>query len=313
MLLSGEFCAWGAIAECAACLVLAALFILQHRRFAAVDKHIAAILRVQQQQAAEARQQTYQMQRFRAKLQAFSTYEAEASDRLRRIEASLARIEGDLAAQRSPPHLFTDEEEQEEHFEDIKVEAWLASTMRVPQEEPASDGGETRTALGRKTTRVDAWSAGRQRHGPHKVDKHLSGDAAWKTDTELDCAAAGAREVITSKSTTSSRRNGRQSTDNSAFFVGEARVEHEFWPLSQSRSQSFPSLTVVAEEEPNPRSKLSRSSSSANCRTLARTDTRTVPTSRSSYFNEAPPTPLAPPSTPVAKRRPTSRCLTEND
>ena len=44
------------------------------------------------------------------RVQAFCTYEAEASDRLRRIKVSLARYERDLAVHRSPPERSTQQE-----------------------------------------------------------------------------------------------------------------------------------------------------------------------------------------------------------
>jgi len=64
-------------------------------------------------------QQGDELQPIRASMQALRTYEAKASDRLRRIETSLSRTERDLAAQRSPSDPLTrqGEEVQEKRFE----------------------------------------------------------------------------------------------------------------------------------------------------------------------------------------------------
>ena len=146
-----------AIAQFVACFAVAALFIMQHRRFTEVDERLAAISRTLEQSLAETRQQAKQVQKM---MRTISMHEAKVSDRLGQIDARLDRFERDLWASRSADCAHQEFEDEcfegDFDFEEDKVQTWLATATRAKQEEQGSSSEKHRKALGSASTRKDA-------------------------------------------------------------------------------------------------------------------------------------------------------------
>ena len=194
-----------AVALLAACLALVALILMLHRRFAGVDARLTAILRVQEQSVAEAKQQADELQRLRESMRTFCAYEAEVSDRLHEIKTVLKQFDRDLVAlQRSPVSSRThfahrralqEVAAQEEGSRDErKVRTWFTPAMSVPQEEQASSGARDSRASS------DAVSSTQHLGGRYKISDKTHWRAALSPIGSDHSVAAGAgseaREVI---------------------------------------------------------------------------------------------------------------------
>ena len=324
------------IAEYVACLVLAALFIIQNCRSAAIDKQLAAILRAQRRHVTETRQQADELQRVLASIRTFCAREAKAVYRLHQIETGLGRIERHLdALQHSPnagnqccAHQEVQEERSEGLYSNPNVDAWRASTMRVPHntsdmqgivERDSTRGKNSAPADSVSLTKRDGQGTRRQK----EMDKTPPGNAAPCRHDRDYAAGVEAREIDSSKSPIPSKRQGSHSivpdiavsspdsfvaaedayTLDMRIYGGAVAGRTQGLPrISVAQGQSLPCLTVVAEEEPKPPSNILRSSSSTSLACTTRTKS-TPADGRSFYFNEAPPTPLAPPSTPLSPPR----------